>query len=99
MGNAITASVIFVLVGSGILGDPFQIQDKLDGGFMEVLVGTISLTRWSIPMTLKKTLDWAKTQTGDSGCTSVQLKKVGENYDDYTLWKDFAKQVGSFGAR
>jgi len=84
--NAMTAAVIFILVGCGILGNPFKMKTSLDGGVNEVLTW-FSLTRWAFPMILSTTLDHADE---DGVCTDPKLTLILESYkdamfDQYTL--------------
>ena len=88
--NAMTATVMFILVGCGILGNPYKAKDLLDGGVKEVML-SLSLSRWALPMTLANTIDSAQA---DAECVDLSVLLLRQNYYNdlfhgkYTKWNE-----------
>ncbi|CAK8998100.1 ABC transporter G family member 24 (ABC transporter ABCG.24) (AtABCG24) (Probable white-brown complex homolog protein 25) (AtWBC25) [Durusdinium trenchii] len=86
--NATTATVMFVLVGCGILGNPYRTTDLMDGGAKEILL-SLSLNRWALPMCLSATIESAQSE---SLCIDVNVLLAHQVYHNemshgkYTLW-------------
>ncbi|CAE7233760.1 ABCG24 [Symbiodinium natans] len=86
--NATTATVMFILVGCGILGNPYRMSDLIDGGAKEVMIA-LSLIRWALPMCLSATIERAQ---GKSLCIDLNVLVVHQAYHNdmsqgkYTLW-------------
>lgn len=74
--NAMTATVMFILVGCGILGNPYKAKDLLDGGAKEAML-SLSLVRWALPMTLARSIEAAEE---DSECVDVSVLLLRQNY-------------------
>lgn len=74
--SSMMATVIFVLLFCGILGDPRQMQPHSSS---RAFLLVPSLTRWAIPMTLNATLEHAEDQ---SLCIHAGLKVVQRHYSE-----------------
>jgi len=62
-GPFISSLVVFIVCC--VLGDPMRMNDFLDGGVFEVVVSTLSLTRWSVAMSVNYQVEYTNPQPTD----------------------------------
>merc|ERR1719343_818087 len=55
-GPFISALVVFIVCA--VLGDPIHLNDFLDGGAFEAIVSIMSITRWSVAMSVNYQVDY-----------------------------------------
>eukprot|EP00439_Symbiodinium_sp_Y106_P040846 s264_g5.t1 len=79
--GAFISSILMFMMG-GILGLPMQMADFLNGGFFEIVVSSISFTRWSVSMSF---LEYVTAYPPDpetlSQIDNYQLTKFRDAYD------------------
>jgi hypothetical protein len=59
-GPFISSLVVFIVCC--VLGDPERLNDFLDGGVFEVVVSTLSITRWSVAMSVDYQVEYTNPQ-------------------------------------
>jgi len=79
--NATIAAVALMLVLCGVLGNTGEISQRLNGGVMEVVV-SISISRWSVPMTFVDELGLAHE---NAKCTPMVLNLLADNYANASI--------------
>jgi len=71
--------VLIILLFTGILGDPLQLDDLADGSGRDAAILLPSLSRWAIPMTLDKAVTRFES-SGYSACISATTKGLNDQY-------------------
>ncbi|CAE7879551.1 ABCG25 [Symbiodinium microadriaticum] len=79
--GAFISSILMFMMG-GILGLPMQMADFLNGGFFEIVVSSISFTRWSVSMSfLEYVTEYPPDPKTLSQIDEYQLTKFRDAYD------------------
>ncbi|CAE7452232.1 ABCG24 [Symbiodinium natans] len=73
--GAFISSILAFMMG-GILGLPMQMSTFLNGGFMEVMVGCISFTRWSVSMSFLEYITLHPPDTSELGLLDSEMLKL-----------------------